>query len=216
MATAPLVPPSITTPFRFDGKNVNALDAAQAFAAKRVTEVSDETRKALKAVVARAFREQIPPYEAARIIKPMIGLTSRQAQAAMNYRVRLIDSGLPLDKVDSLHAKYVAKKLRYRSRMIARTETINSLAHGKQVGWEQAQKKGLLPKNATKRITLGANPCPICIGIQRAGPVPLNGFFQTPSGRRKTPTFHPHCTCAVVIDRPGGPAASKLKAKAPR
>jgi len=47
--------------------------------------------------------------------------------AVMNFREGLIDTGLPLPKVDAQVKCYAAKKLIERSRLIAKTEVLDSM-----------------------------------------------------------------------------------------
>jgi len=124
--------------FRFDGKNAKAAKVAQAVGAKLVTFVTDDTMAALRAIVVKSIRDGIPPYDAAKSIvgvlsKPgattnempgMLGLNNPQILAAFNYKTGLIDMGHNPDTVDRLMAKYVTRKLRERSVLIARTECL--------------------------------------------------------------------------------------------
>src|SRR4051812_33183900 len=88
-------------------------------AARMVTDISAETRAALRGVIQRAIREGQPPYEAARAIRELIGMNVPQTQAALNYRASLIDLGLNMDAVDRKFAAYVRKKIQERADTIA-------------------------------------------------------------------------------------------------
>jgi hypothetical protein len=110
--------------FRFDGENLAAQRAAERAAAAMVTGISEQTRAALRTLIVRAIREGIPPYDAARMIVSMIGLTEQQAGAAMSYREQLINEGLSFDRINVLVDRYSAKLLRQRSVTIARTECL--------------------------------------------------------------------------------------------
>jgi hypothetical protein len=148
--------PSIA--FGFDAENKAAQRAAARQAATLVTSVSVETKAALRQLIARAIKDGIPPYDAGRLIEGMVGLNRRQMEAAYNLRVRLIDSGLPIDKVDKKIARYQSKALKYRGRMIARTEIMNSLANGTEESWMQAQQQGKIGANA-RFVGRFKNPC---------------------------------------------------------
>lgn len=193
-------PPSIETPFRFDGKNEAAQRAAGRQAAAMVTRIGEETRAALRALTQRAIREGIPVYDAARVIRSMVGMTDRQAMAAMNYRASLIDSGLSLARVDVLVDRYVTKKIRERAIGIARYEVMNALNQGQLEGWRQAREEGFLGRAAEKEAigTADGRMCDDCAAVdgQRQ---PIDEPFQTPLGEFMMPPFHPGgCRCTAV------------------
>jgi hypothetical protein len=180
----------------FKGDNKRAQSVAEKQAARMVTEITKETRAALRALVARSIREGIPPYNAARAIRDMVGLTTRQSQAAMNYRRGLIESGLTLEKVDRLTEKYAAKKLRERSENIARTEIMGALNKGSKEATRQAEADGLLDDKATKTwiITPDDRLCDQCEPLDDMT-IPLNADF--PQG---DPPLHPQCRCIVAVN----------------
>lgn len=190
--------------FRFDGKNVAAQRAAARQAGVLITRVSEETRQAIRASIVRSIREGIPPYEAARNIRLMVGTTVPQTQAVMNYWYLLINSGLPMSQVEKLTDRYIAKKIRERAAMIARTETIDALNRGRLEGWKQARQKGLLSKNATKRwLARAVGACPICEDLD-GKEVPLDEQFESLKGPISRPTAHPHCVVGDTLVISGG------------
>jgi len=194
--------------FSFDGKNLTAQKVADRQAALMVTKLSEETIQALRALVVRSIREGIPPYEAARmirgIIRPegasgMIGLTTQQAMAAMNYREALINSGLTLEKVNTKVDRYVAKKIRERAITISRTECLTALNRGQQEAWKQAQREGILSKKARQEwITTPFDACKICMDLD-GETAPINGDFDSMIGPLPGPTAHPNCRCALGV-----------------
>ena len=189
--------------FRFDGENIAAQRAAERQAAAMVTEISGKTRAALRALIVRAIREGIPPYDAARMIVSMIGLTEQQAGAAMSYRERLINEGLSLESVDAEVRKLTKKELRKRAVTIARTEIMGALNRGALEAYGQAQQKGLLSGDAVKEwiTTPDERLCPVCApldGVQ----VPLKAMFATANGPLPGPVAHPRCRCALAVTEP--------------
>lgn len=169
-----------TVGFKFDAKNLEAQKVAAKQAAKMITKVSNETKDAIRMLVARSIREGIPPYEAARMIRSMVGMTGPQSIAAINYRTELIDQGLNLDRVNTLADRYVKKKIRERAIMIARTEIMGALNTGVLQSWKQAQKEGFLGKNAAKEVIVTPDErlCPICAPLE-GQIVPLKEKFNT-------------------------------------
>lgn len=189
--------------FAFDAERPDAARAADSQAARLVVQVSDETRAAIRALVTRAIREGIPPYEAARMIRDVIGLTSRQVLAVANFREQLINQGLVLEKVNQRVERYAAKLLRRRAKTIARTEIIDSLSAGVDESWAQAKRQGLLDGMEEEWIA-SPDACKQICRPMDGQRVPLGGMFTTGDGRRvRGPTAHPNCTCAKGLVKTG-------------
>jgi len=183
--------------FRFDDTAESAVKAAEKMAAQKIVEITDETEKNIRNLIAEAIRDGIPPYDAARTIVPMIGLTSAQGQAALKYRKELIDNGLTLEKVNEKTDKYADELLKSRADSIARTEILDALNTGQDEAWQQAQDKGLLSDNATKEVILTDDACDECVAIAAEGPVPIGDDFSEDG-----PPFHPRCRCTTAISTP--------------
>lgn len=191
---------TVTAPaFSFNGENKSAQKVAARQAAAMVTGISDATRDGLRALVTRSIREGIPVYDAARMIESMVGMDSRQAMAAMNYRADLIESGLTLDRVNTLTDRYVDKKIGERGETIARTEIMDALNQGSLEGYAQAQDEGLLGKDAKKEwITTPVDACDICAPLD-GRQVLLGETFDTENGPVDSPPLHPRCRCALSV-----------------
>lgn len=183
--------------FRFDSKAEDAVKAAERMAGQMITEITDETEKNIRNLIATAIREGIPPHEAAQTIVPLIGLTSAQGQAVLKYRKELIDGGLSPDKVEKKVDAYAGDLLESRGESIARTEIMDALNTGQDEAWQQAQEDGLLSDNATKEVILTGDACPICVDIADEGPIPVGENFSEDG-----PPFHPQCRCTVGIATP--------------
>lgn len=183
--------------FRFDSAAEEAVAAAEKMAAKKIVEISKATEANIRNLIAEAIREGIPPYDAARTIVPLIGLTAAQGQAVMKYRAELIDSGLTLEKVNDKTDDYADDLLATRGDTIARTEILDALNDGQDEAWEQAQDKGLLSPEATKEVILSEDACEVCVAIAAEGPVPIAMDFSEDG-----PPFHPRCRCTTAIGTP--------------
>lgn len=183
--------------FRFDDTAPNAVTEAERKAAKLVKEITEETERNIRNLIATSIREGIPPYDAARMIVPMIGLTSAQGQAVMKFRAKLIDQGLSTERVNEKVDTYAEDLLVRRADNIARSEIIEALNDGQERAWLQAQDDGLLSAVATKELILSEDACPICVAIADEGPVPVGESFSQPG-----PPFHPQCRCTVGINQP--------------
>lgn len=183
--------------FKFDDAAERAVEEAERIAGAMITEITDATEAAIRALIATAIRDGIPPYEAARMIVPLIGLTSAQGLAALKYREQLIDSGLTLEKVNEKVDDYADELLQRRGENIARTEILDALNAGQEESLLQAQYEGLLSDNATKEVILSEDACPLCQEIADEGPVPLDQDFS-----EEGPPFHPSCRCTIAIATP--------------
>jgi len=185
-------------PFSFDGKNLNAQKAAARRAANLVTGVTKQTKAAIRAVIVRAFSDGISPYDAARLVRSMVGLTKQQALAAYAFRVELINSGLPIARVNRRVDAYAKKALKRRALTISRTEIVGSLAEGQEAAWTQAQSQGYLLSTAKKEwMTTPIDACKICIPLD-GQQVLLTQPFHSIIGPLMRPTAHPNCRCVLA------------------
>jgi hypothetical protein len=172
----------------FNLTNPLAVNAADTGSARLVREITTETRRSLQQIIQRSIIEGIPPKQAARLIRPLIGLTQKQADAVFT---KWLKAG------DAAAGRYAAQLLRHRAQTIARTETIRASVDGQLAIWKAAQAQGLLPNHARKRwiVTPDDRLCPRC--------APLQGvevqLHQTFPGGVSGPPLHPNCRCAVSV-----------------
>jgi len=193
------------TPTRgqFSLVNPRAVRAARTDSARLVVEITSSARRGLQAVVQRAFIDGIPPRQLAKLIRPMVGLTERQAQAVMNRRARRVAAEWDAARIEKDVTAYAERVRTRRAVTIARTETVKASVDGQVDAWREAQRQGLLPPRAMQKwlVTPDDQLCPEC--SQMTGPrarAPIGGVFLTPLGARTGPPMHPNCRCAVVID----------------
>jgi hypothetical protein len=177
---------------------------ARNHAAALVRQVSAETQAAIRNLVVNALETGVPPAELARQIRPLIGLTERQAQAVESFRTRLEDHPDLTDAViDRRTERYAEAQLRRRSEIIARTETLNSTNQGQLTAWEQAAREGLIDPAATTRVwivTPDERLCDECEPLDGME-APLNEPFDN---GLMAPTLHPGCRCTVGLTFTGG------------
>lgn len=192
----------------FDFVNPRMVEAAATATADLVTAVSAETKAAIRSVMARSFSEGLPPREAGRLIRPLVGLTERDAVAVTNLWARLTDDDVPEGRVDRQVQRYADRLLNRRAELIARTETIRAAQIGQEETWLQAAERGLIDPERTKRrwsATPDDRTDEVCQGLdgQEVGmdePFEFDGEeYDAP------PDPHPGCRCALVLvfERPG-------------
>jgi hypothetical protein len=202
VATAAQVSTQFKLSARFDTTNPFMVEAAGENAARMVTGVTEETQGAIRRVISRAFTDGIDAEAAGRLIRPMVGLTERQALAVLNYHSELVDSGLTTDRVHALATRYSGKLLNQRALTIARTETMAASNAGQHASWDQAVEDGYLPPDAFKKwiVTPDDRLCRRCLVLQ-GQQVPMGQPFSTDRGPLDAPPLHPNCRCAMVIAR---------------
>lgn len=160
----------------FDIRTSGATAWAKEHTAELVTQVGAETRFAIRQAIAYGL-DQGGTIEtiARRYVRPIVGLTGRQATAL----ARFVDSGADASAV----AREAARKLRYRSIMIAQTESCGAVSEAAVMGYEEA---------GVERVELvaSADCCDLCAG--------LNGErYDMAEGRGVLP-IHPLCRCVMV------------------
>lgn len=197
----------VTSPF--------VLRAAETLTATMIRGVSDQTRRAVRRIVFNAIRDGMPPREAARLIRNVVGLTERQALAVERFRALQGATGVSPARLDDMTERFARRKLRDRAMNIARTETMRAGNRGQQLLWEQMTADRLIDTRSFRQrwlTTPDDRLCPRC--------APMNGkvvhiggrFTETergvlPSEREpvagetvQSPPLHSRCRCVVVAD----------------
>jgi SPP1 gp7 family putative phage head morphogenesis protein len=200
--------------FRFDRTNPSAVAWVERHAAELVTEVTDQTRIAIRKVITRAFVEGIPPRQSAELLRKVVGLHSRDEDAVANLRERILESpggkvfagktairvpenGMPKARLRQILNTYSDRLLNRRALLIARTETIRGSNEGQNQLWKQAVNAGQLPRN-TNRVwitTEDERVCPTCSQLD-GKTAKINGSFE---GKFDGPPAHPTCRCTTGL-----------------
>jgi hypothetical protein len=159
--------------------------------AGRVTNVLDETREAIRAIILKSFRKRIDPKTTLlKELKETIGLSTPAAQAVASYRLSLEEAGFA--NVDEQVAKYSKRKIRERAETIARTETMTILNAGQELSWLQADDEGYFEGMDMERlwiVTPDEKLCEVCepmtgVSVLLGEDFPIAG-----------PPAHPRCRC---------------------
>lgn len=186
----------------FDLTNPRAQQFAATQTATMVTQVTEGTKDAIRAIIERGFSEGLTPQQMAMEIRQIVGLTDRQALAVANFRSGLEADGLAADLIDTRVSKYAAAQLRYRGTMIARQETLTASNAGQRELWMQASEKGLLPADQ-KRVWILTPDGRLCTTIcepMDGVEVGLNEPWQTSAGSVMIPQqAHIQCRCAMGL-----------------
>lgn len=201
------LPKTIQASIRFDLTNPKSVSFLQSYEFGLITQVTQETRDAVRAVVLRAFQEGGAPREQARTIRDLIGLTVRQQDAVANYEASLAEAGYDADKIARMVDRYGTRLLNLRATTIARTETLRAANAGQNAAWQQAADKQLLNRVTARRfwlVTPDDRLCPFCAAVPLMNPdgSMLGAYFLTPLGPAEYPPLHPNCRCTATIEEP--------------
>jgi len=135
------------------------------------------------------------PYILAQRIRPIVGLTEREALAVARSIASLTEAGLTANVINDRVADYAKFLHKNRAARIARTELSNGYNFGHLNSLKQASSEGWLPGVPEKDwIAGGANPCEDCLANEAVGFIALDAVF--PSGDQH-PTAHPQCECSL-------------------
>lgn len=195
--------------FTFTLDNPYAREYAAEQTARLVTQVTESTRQAIRDLVGREFSEHMTTAEAARAMRPLIGLTSRDAGAVMNRQLAELADDIEPPIAQRRAEAYADRLLRNRATLIARTETIDSEGAGVQASWLTARDRGLLLPQ-TKRVWIAGskNTCGVCefLNGQMVG---LDEPFVDDAGEEYArPGAHPACECTMGLVTDTGGSAS--------
>lgn len=176
---------------RFDMVNPHTVQAVRTYGFNLIQQISDDTRDGIRAIVANALEYGGHPYEQARQIRNLIGLTDSQAEAVDNFRTLLEDGDrgaldralrdrrfdstleqalgqastieLSPEHIDRMVDRYAERMLNARAETIARTETINAARLGTQNAWVQATENGLLDRTTVRQGWLVTPDDRLCV-----------------------------------------------------
>jgi hypothetical protein len=182
----------------FNAVNPRALEWSATRSSALITEVTDDTKAAVRAMIAEGIEQGIPPAKLRRQIMQRVGLRTDQAGAISKFAKR---NGLPLSHPQVVKRAKLARQ--YRATLIARTETMRSANAGQVELWQQATDSGDLPAGQ-KRMWITTFD-----GFQRDSHGAMNGQvrglqekFERPDGKRINPGEEPNCRCVQGLASP--------------
>lgn len=176
--------------------------------AELVTNLKQEQKQAINTMIAHCSGyTAVTPDEAARIIRPTIGLTVPQAVANARYRETVKQAYLDAHpranpataekKAADAAAKYGARQHRYRAQSIARTELAFGYNAGHHGAIKDAMSQGFMGDCTKTWLTAyDERVCPECSHMDNET-VNIDAFF---SNGVEVPPAHPQCRCAVAYE----------------
>jgi len=166
--------------------------------------ISDQQREVVRTVIQEGFNEGLRAENVYDAIRQNIGLTDREVGAVINRERLLASSGdYSPTEVRQITSAYREQLLKKRAARIARTETIQAQAQGREEVWRLASDQNLLPE--VERVWIAApNSCEYCAEMDGLT-APVDGTYESPTfGPIEGPTLHPHCGCSETLQRKGG------------
>lgn len=195
--------------FQYDPMWSGITDWVKNHSAQFVTNASDEQRKAISALLSRAYMNGDSAEELSKVIRPCIGLTERQAIANQKYYERKKKEFSKKDpktaekKAREEAAKYAERQHRYRAQVIAETEMAYAYNEGHYQAIKMAQSQGLLGE-VHKVWSTAADElvCDYC-GSLEVTEIDIDDKFCVTNGKKSAfvlyPPAHPSCRCAFEI-----------------
>lgn len=173
-----------------------------------IREVSEAQYQAINVLVRQAaLSETMSIPELAKAIRPTIGLTQRQSQAAFHVYEQAKENGYTEEQARKQQARYAEKLHRQRAETIAITETAYAYNWGQQAYMKQCMEDGLVGYCQAKWVTaLDERVCAECghmDGVVTEIDDPFEATYVDRKGNTRTvngpvvPPMHPRCRCVV-------------------
>lgn len=166
----------------FDALNVKSLRFVESSVAKLVREVTDETKKAIKAMVRDKLAQNKTWATVGREIRPLVGLTEYQTKVIANFEEKLIldRPDLSANEIRRRVATYEGRMHRRRCDIISRTESHREFSEGMVQAYSNTGVRELEYVNFE-------HPCPECEA--------LHGKKYSVEEASGVIPRHPNCNC---------------------
>lgn len=175
--TAKLIRDALNVTIDFNNVNERALYEMRRNQLRLIRQFTEKQRLATREALQDGIRRGINPRDMAREFRRSIGLTERQVRAVNNYRrmleqldatalrrklrdarfdrtfTRAIEEGRTLspEQIDRMVGRYRSRYIKYRSEVIARTESLRAVHAGTDEMYQQAFDSGTLRPDALTR-----------------------------------------------------------------
>lgn len=220
----------------FDQVNPWASDWARDRAGELVAGINDETRQVVAELTRRVIEGLDTVDDMARVLRALIGLTPAQAVTALRYRDALRETALrdargqagaarlrsrfalspwrggplPTERINALFGQYVERQRRWRTEMIARTETMMAAMAGDAAAWDERLATGWADGMVVTRewsVTRDDRACDICLKLdgRQLTVGPINSYDRILVSEMgdygnglQHPPAHPSCRCVII------------------
>jgi len=164
--------------------------------------LTDAQHQAIRALVRHfALEEPVTVDELAQVLRPVIGLTPKQAEAVRRFRASLLAEGMDRRSVTHQVANYAGYLHRLRAIRIARTELAFAYNFGQLEAIRQAQEQGRFGGPVVKEWMTADDErvCEFC-GPMDGVVIELEDTFPGATDKLPStyvPPAHPMCRCTV-------------------
>ena len=174
-------------------------------AARLITRMSEESKRAVSALVRQALSKGQHPHVLAReLVRWGLGLDASRAGALAKATSALetaVDLGaISREKASGKLQRLAAQKTRSRAVTIARTEMLTARNGGRQAAWDEALKRDIIDRfNWAKKwiVNIDDRTSDVCIALD--GEITMvDGVF---SAGLSFPPAHPRCRCSTGLVR---------------
>jgi hypothetical protein len=175
--TARLIQNALNITVNYNGINQRAVNEIQKNTLRLIRQFTQRQRDATREALRDGIRRGLNPRNMAREFRGSIGLTDRQVRAVNNYRRMLEEldatalrrklrdarfdrtfsraikegKGLSPEQIDRMVGRYRDRYIKYRSEVIARTESLRAVHAGTDEMYQQAFDSGTLRPDALTR-----------------------------------------------------------------
>jgi very-short-patch-repair endonuclease/uncharacterized protein YoaH (UPF0181 family) len=129
---------------KFDVSNPRAIEWARAHAAELVVEITQDTQEMIAKLISRGIAEGRTIKETAKLIREVIGLTSKQGLSLLDLRDKLEAQGYDDPDIEDEIRARTNTMINVRADLIAHTESMTASNFGQQLLWDQAVDEGYL------------------------------------------------------------------------
>lgn len=167
-------------------------------AAELVTHMTEQQQQAIRNVILHHVSgEPLAERSLVQLLRPLVGLTPRQAMSVAALRQRLADEGVVERRINEQVAKYALRTQRRRAQTIARTELAMAYNNAADLAVRDAVEAGAFENELVKvwRTQKDERVCRVC-GPRHEQRVGLNGDF----GGVALPPAHPRCRCVLLYE----------------
>lgn len=187
-------------PFTLDIMHEAAADWFRSNSRIAVGRLANVRTEALRALLTEAANRGTEAPQVARDIMRLrlVGLHPRQIRMIANRAREMRLSNIPAPLAARRLQLLSDRQLRYRAETIAIDQTTRAYAAGQRLGWEQAQREGLIDRRAYAEWIV-VDPCEICEPY--AGTTaPIGSRF---AGNLWPGEVHPRCECMAILHTGG-------------
>jgi hypothetical protein len=149
----------------FSGVTTTALKILETNSGELITGVSSDTLDSVRRVLASNHIQGLGAIAGARLVRSVIFLLPRHADAVVRYAEGLRLQGVSEQRVGQLADLYASRLLNLRASTITRTEVIRASMSAQVAYWQQLQEEGIIDRDRTWMewvVTEDDRLCPWC------------------------------------------------------